>query len=344
MLLHEENAALPPRQQSRFPGAGHYNSSFEVEEVRENTYNACMTPRVSVLVPNYNYAETLPEALDSLEAQSFQDFEVIAVDDGSTDHSLEILDAAAARFPGRFRILTHPGKKNNGLTASYQLGLSSARAPLVAFLEADDVWLPENLAAKFSAFDAHAGVGVVFSRFEPFGEKRAALFWRLYSYLVKLETPVRRPFTALPALLRRNAPASFSHFAVRRELLARVPAPDCRELFFDWWCLAHLALSTDFYYLPEKHTRWRIHRGSANYGAVTEQTIHRLDSFFGSLAASLSENAEGEPQREMIARARTRIRNRARGSRPGFAAWFSPEPLEEMRYAAHVFLKRWMMS
>ncbi len=82
-------------------------------------------PPVSVLLPCYNAAATLPEALASLTAQTLPDFEVIAVDDGSTDATADLLHAAA-RADSRFSILTQP---HAGIVSALNLGLSACRTP-----------------------------------------------------------------------------------------------------------------------------------------------------------------------------------------------------------------------
>ncbi len=100
-----------------------------------------MTPRVSILLPLRNEAETLPAALDSLFRQTLTDWELLAVDDGSSDHTPQILAAAAAR-DRRVRILTLPP---SGLVAALNKGLHECRADLVARMDGDDVCHPERL-------------------------------------------------------------------------------------------------------------------------------------------------------------------------------------------------------
>src|SRR6266508_3534238 len=91
-------------------------------------------PRISVVIPTYNAAATLPETLESVFGQSFTDFEVIVVDDGSTDATPDIL----AAYEDRIRVLR---KVNEGKPAAARnLGVRAARGEFVAFLDADDCW------------------------------------------------------------------------------------------------------------------------------------------------------------------------------------------------------------
>lgn len=111
-------------------------------------------PAVSVLLPVYNASEFLREALDSLIVQTFEDFEVIAVDDGSTDDSLEILREYAQR-DHRFRVLSRP---NTGIVGALNDGLAVARAPLIARMDADDISRPERFARQVAFMNEHKQV------------------------------------------------------------------------------------------------------------------------------------------------------------------------------------------
>ena len=104
-------------------------------------------PFVSVLVSSYNYAHYLGKALDSVLAQSYAQFELIVVDDGSTDHSLALARAVALR-DGRVRVLTHADGGNHGLAATMRLGLAHCRGEYVAFLESDDIWHADCLRER----------------------------------------------------------------------------------------------------------------------------------------------------------------------------------------------------
>jgi glycosyltransferase involved in cell wall biosynthesis len=115
-------------------------------------------PRVSVVVPVYNRGKYIHETISSVLAQTFRDFEVIAVDDGSTDESRSVLEA----FGEAIRVLEHPNRTNRGQSASINLGLRAARGELIAILDSDDVWLPEKLATQVKFLDAHPEVGLVY--------------------------------------------------------------------------------------------------------------------------------------------------------------------------------------
>jgi hypothetical protein len=114
-------------------------------------------PRVSVVLPVYNGEPFLAEAVDSILAQSFRDFELIAIDDGSRDASGEIL-ASLARADRRV-IALH--QANAGVVAALNRGLTLARGELIARMDADDVAHPERFARQVAFLDAHPDIAVV---------------------------------------------------------------------------------------------------------------------------------------------------------------------------------------
>lgn len=114
-------------------------------------------PRVSVIIPTYNRAALLGDAIASVLAQSYQDFEVIVADDGSTDETA----AVVARFgaPVRHLLLPHRGQP----AAPRNSALAVANGEYIAFLDSDDLYLPHKLALQVPVLEANANVGGVYS-------------------------------------------------------------------------------------------------------------------------------------------------------------------------------------
>lgn len=132
-------------------------------------------PAVSVIIPAYNAARCVGRAIESVLVQTFHDFELIVVNDGSSDDTAGVL----ARYRDRVRILD---KENGGLSSARNAGLRIARGECVAFLDADDWWLPEKLALQFSLMQADSDVvfcstaaRIVNSQGETTGEWRCGL-------------------------------------------------------------------------------------------------------------------------------------------------------------------------
>lgn len=120
-------------------------------------------PTVSVVIPAYNAERFIRQTLDSALAQTYRDFEVVVVDDGSTDATAQIVESCGPPVRCIWQ-------ENAGPSAARNRGVREARGAFVAFLDADDLWLPEKLAEQMPLFDADARVGLVYCRFERMDE------------------------------------------------------------------------------------------------------------------------------------------------------------------------------
>ena len=105
-------------------------------------------PKVSVIIPTYNRGWILREAIDSVLAQDYTDYELIVVDDGSTDNTREILDS----YGRDIIVLQQP---NKGVSAARNRGIAESRAQLVALLDSDDIWLPQKLTRQVAFFKSN---------------------------------------------------------------------------------------------------------------------------------------------------------------------------------------------
>ena len=120
-------------------------------------------PLVSVVAIFYNEERFLDDAIGSVVAQTFTDWELLLVDDGSLDASREIARKWEVRFPGRIRCFEHPGRVNRGTSASRNRAIDQARGRWLAPLDGDDAWLPHKLETQLRLVEAHAGVGITYS-------------------------------------------------------------------------------------------------------------------------------------------------------------------------------------
>jgi glycosyltransferase involved in cell wall biosynthesis len=119
-------------------------------------------PTVSVILPTYNRAHLLPRAIATVLAQTYQDFELIVVDDGSTDHTKSILQSFT---DPRLHCLRHG--QNRGAAAARNTGIRASRGAYIAFQDSDDQWWPTKLARQLEAFEqVGLDTAVVFSQFQ----------------------------------------------------------------------------------------------------------------------------------------------------------------------------------
>jgi glycosyltransferase involved in cell wall biosynthesis len=183
-------------------------------------------PLVSVVLIFLNAERFLEEAIRSVMAQTYPHWELLLVDDGSNDASSALARGHAERDPRRVRYLEHPQHRNQGMSASRNLGLHHARGEYLALLDADDVWLPQKLERQVSILQSHPGVGLLFG---------APLYWfgwtgrpedRLRDYVIDLKLQVDRtydPPNLLLPFLRRAAPTPCpSDVMVRRRMAVSV--------------------------------------------------------------------------------------------------------------------------
>ncbi|HJT77666.1 MAG TPA: glycosyltransferase, partial [Gemmataceae bacterium] len=219
-----------------------------------------MTPRVSVVVATYNYARFLGGALESALGQTFRDLEVIVVDDGSTDDTAAVVRPYLA--DGR---VSYVRTDHVGQPAAKNVGVRLARAPLVAFLDADDRWLPAKLARQVPLFDADPGLGVVYARRRLIDEEG----WPL-----EYEQPVLHRGEVLGPLFERNF-VCFSSAVARREVL------ECEGLFdealplaidFDLWL--RVARHYRFDYVDEPLVEYRV--GHASLSRRQDERLRRV--------------------------------------------------------------------
>ena len=120
------------------------------------------TSLVSVIIIFRDPGEYIAEAIDSVLAQTHRDWELLLVDDGSTDVGTAIARRMAAAHPDRLRYLEHPGHENRGMSASRNLGIAEARGDFIAFLDADDVFLPRRLERHLEVLNAAPDVAMVY--------------------------------------------------------------------------------------------------------------------------------------------------------------------------------------
>jgi glycosyltransferase involved in cell wall biosynthesis len=118
-------------------------------------------PTVSVVLIFYDDERFLPEAVAGVFAQSYDDWELVLADDGSTDGSTAFARRVATEHPDRVRYVDHPQHANRGPSATRNLGVRSSRGRYIAVLDSDDVWEPDKLREQVTILDANPDVGLV---------------------------------------------------------------------------------------------------------------------------------------------------------------------------------------
>ena len=117
---------------------------------------------VTVIIIFLNGERYIAEAIDSVLAQTFGDWELLLCDDGTTDGATAIARDYAARYPDKIRYLEHPNHANRGMSATRNLGIRAARGEFVAMLDADDAWMPNKLERQVAILRQHPDVAMCY--------------------------------------------------------------------------------------------------------------------------------------------------------------------------------------
>lgn len=117
---------------------------------------------ITVVIPAYNAAKFLPQVIQSVVEQSYKNWELLVINDGSTDNTAEIVDHFC-KLDNRVRLIS---KENGGVSVARNLGAELAKGELIAFLDSDDLWLEDKLLVHYEYMSEHPNVGVSFSRVE----------------------------------------------------------------------------------------------------------------------------------------------------------------------------------
>ncbi|MGV7223528.1 MAG: glycosyltransferase family 2 protein, partial [Nitrospinales bacterium] len=119
-------------------------------------------PLVTAIIIFLNEERFLEEAIESVFAQTYDHWELLLVDDGSTDHSTEIALRYSAQYPKKIRYLEHEGHQNREKSSSRNLGMHHARGEYIAYLDGDDVWLPHKLARQVMILESNPNAAMVY--------------------------------------------------------------------------------------------------------------------------------------------------------------------------------------
>ena len=206
------------------------------------------TPRVSILMPVYNVAPYLREAMDSILVQTFQDFELIVLDDCSPDNSAEILDTYTDE-----RIVRYRGEKNIGLSNVLNVGMAIARGEFIARMDSDDLSTPERLATQVAYLEAHPEVDLCSCGMQLFGAKQETWVRESNVEDVKITALFHSPILHASSMWRREA----FELVGLRFLQEMVPAED-----YDMWTRA-MAAGQRLVNIPQVMYLYRIHPSQA---------------------------------------------------------------------------------
>jgi len=235
------------------------------------------SPKVSVIIPVFNGAKYLAEALQSVFSQTWRDYEVIVVNDGSADDSMEI----CRQFPG-VRIITH--QENQGQSAARNTGVRHARGEYIAFLDQDDRWYPEKLARQVPILEEGPTYGMVYSNVDEI-DKDGRIVTRDF-----LDLASWQPKKSIVDCLESDMFIVPGTVLIRRSLFEQIGGFDERLSGYEDDDLFHRVFQTSrIHYIHDSLLQWRIY--STSYSRS-----ERMDRSSKIYAWKLIEKFPNEPE------------------------------------------------
>src|ERR1019366_1461004 len=208
----------------------------------------------SAVIPAFNTAAFLPAALESAERQTFQDFEVLVVDDGSTDSTWEAIESWRTRFAGRFKSIRLTPQERKGPAGARNLAIKHACGEFIAFLDSDDLWAAEHLARAEQSLHGHdRSVGLYCGPGQILGS----------SHVIEVEEwPPPAPQSTTARLLKGGY-FPLPSVCVRRDLLELIGGFNETLLCYeDWLLYLQLSKRTRFVHSPFIECLVRLREGS----------------------------------------------------------------------------------
>lgn len=216
--------------------------------------------KISIITANYNYAQYLEEAINSVISQSYQDWELIIVDDGSSDNSVEIIKSYCEKDT-RIKLFQHEDGQNKGLKETILLGISHVTGDWVSFLESDDSLTPDNLQKKVEIIKKNLDLKLIFNKVNFLLENESNklnMFKEIQKKLSKMSFPKNMFYD----FYINNMILTFSCVIIEANALKNADFNSPVDAFLDWWLWIHLAYNNKFYYVDEELTNWRLHSKS----------------------------------------------------------------------------------
>ena len=217
--------------------------------------------KISIITASYNYADYIKETIESVINQTYQNWEMIIVDDGSKDNSIDIINEYTKK-DSRIKLYTHEQNKNKGLIETIRLALTKAKGEYVVFLESDDFLSKEYIEKKINILQCNQEVGLIYNDIELIGERSTLTNTEEYLQKIRNYWLSKRTHNIGNILHYRNIVPTFSCVMVKTDLLQRCSFDSPKKAWIDWWLWAQISAKADFYYIPEKLTYWRMHDNS----------------------------------------------------------------------------------
>lgn len=233
-------------------------------------------PLVSVCIASYNHAEYVGLAIESILAQTYKNYEIIVVDDGSSDNSLEILNSYAQKFSERVQVFTHENRENRGISITTNLAIEKSKGKYIALIGSDDIWEKNKLSLQIEVLEQNPRVGVVYSKAKTIDSRG-----KVIGAIVGENFKKNRDQLA-QIMAKDFIPAPTAVF--RRECFDRLGGFDENLVCSDWEMWLRILAHWEMAFVDEPLVLYRVHRRNTSLGINVEIDYQRKLDVFNSIA------------------------------------------------------------
>lgn len=219
--------------------------------------------KISIVLTSYNYEQYISECIQSVIDQTFTNWELIIIDDGSKDNSINIIKEFCSKDE-RIKLFTHPQNENKGLQKTLEYGINLANNQWITLLESDDILSCDYLEKKSDVIKKYNDdINLIFNECEIFGDKKR--IERISRSMKRTRKKLRKkkyPANMFYDFYCDNNIFTFSSVTVKKSDLLKIDFNTPIDCLLDWWIYIQLAHLNNFYYIPSKLTKWRLHPSS----------------------------------------------------------------------------------
>jgi len=226
--------------------------------------------KISIITASYNYEQLIKETIESVINQTYTNWELIIVDDGSVDNSVEVIKKYC-EIDDRIKFFQHENGVNKGLKDTVLLGLEKASCEWVAFLESDDVFMPNYLEEKVKIINSEKDAGLIFNDVEFFGDEEQIKIYDVY--LEKRTKVLSSDKISYVDWFQANFIPTFSCVMVKKDLLLNCDFNSPMLQTLDWILWTQLINKTRIIYMEKNLTRWRIHPKSYINSSIRDKEV-----------------------------------------------------------------------
>lgn len=242
----------------------HIDEAISFHQEQKEIENKINNPfKVSIITASYNYAKFITKTINSVIEQTYENWELIIVDDGSKDNSLEIISQYLSN--PKIKLYQHGNGTNKGLKDTILLGLSKAHGEYIAFLESDDYWDKDYLLEKVKLIDKNPEAKIISNDIELFGEESALVNKKCYTDYCK-NLLLSKKLNLQKEMGKSNLCPTFSSTMIKRDILEKLDFNTSVPAWLDWWLWRQAIMFSRIYFVDKKLTHWQIHPQSYNQG------------------------------------------------------------------------------